>query len=224
MRPLALLVLCACGAHTAASNDTPLALPSHEAAKPLVTEAPIEPKAPGEHTALEWVTLGDEAFTQMRLVDALRFYQQALREDGDVAAYAWYKLGFVHWDQNDGSAALDAFLHAIRAADAHHDAKIARAARSDIVSVYAQYGAPARAFNFFRTFSTNPIQFLVVLGKQYIAQGMWDSARSTFAELRVRDFAHACAHHVLEQAAEDAAGGSPMISESEVAARVARCI
>jgi tetratricopeptide (TPR) repeat protein len=178
---------------------------------------------PGEHTPLEWATLGDEAFAREQLALATRFYLQALREDSDVAPYAWYKLGFIRWDQNDGTAALDAFLHAIRTADAHHDAKIGRVARIDIVSVYAQYGRPSVAFNFFRTFSPNPIDALVALGQHYLDEDKWDAARLVYADLAARDSANACAHHVRESAAADAARGSALASPSEIAARIARC-
>jgi tetratricopeptide (TPR) repeat protein len=217
-----LVVACACGGRAHATEPAPLPLPTHAAATPSATAASA-PTAPGEHTAREWVALGDEAFAQARLVDATRFYLEAVREDGEVTAYAWYKLGFIRWNQNDGPAALEAFLHAIRSADAHHDARIARSARIDIVAVYAQYGRPSAAFDFFRAFSPSPIDALGSLGQQYVDDGKWDAARAVYAELAARDVPNACAHHVRESAAADAARGSAMAAPPEIAARIARC-
>ncbi len=219
-----LVFVCACGARAQPTEPPPLPLTAHAAATPTLTAtAASSPTAPGEHTAREWVALGDEAFAQARLVDATRFYLQALREDGEVTAYAWYKLGFIRWNQNDGAAALNSLLHAIRSADAHHDARIARSARSDIVSVYAQYGRPSSAFNFFRAFSPSPLDALGSLGQQYVDEGKWDAARAIYAELATRDAPNACGHHVRESAAADAARGSPMATPTEIAARVALC-
>jgi len=212
-------LLFACRVHETAPAQ-PLPLPQHDVAK---VEPSPQVVAPGEHTQRDWVALGDEAFSQNHLVDAARFYQEAIRQDSDASSYAFYKLGFIRWNQNDGAAALDSLLHAIRTADAHHDEKIARVARIDIVTVYAQYGRPNAAFNFFRAFSQKPFDTMAALGAQYLAEGNWDAARATYADLSMRDAPNACAYHVRETAAVEAARGTPLPSDAELAARIARC-
>lgn len=157
------------------------------------------------------------------MVDAARFYETALRADDEIAPYAWYKLGFLRWNQNDGAAAMLALVRAIRSAEEHHDAKIASAARKDIVPIYAQYGAPSKAYEFFRTLGPSPLAAVESLGEQYLDDAKWSAARAVFADLSARDAAHACAHRVREKAAADASAGARAPTRAEIAAAVARC-
>src|SRR4029078_3555602 len=136
-------VLLGCGSHaTPAATETAIALPAHQEAPP----PPPEVRDEKGHTPSEWIALGDDAFAHTKLVDAARFYQEALRGgDSELSGYAYYKLGFIRWNENDGPAALDAFMHAIRSSNA----KVSTQASRDIVSVYAQYGRPEAAYGFF---------------------------------------------------------------------------
>ena len=211
--------LVGCASAVRAPADAPLPLPSV-----VATAAPPPPtSAPGEHTSREWLALAEEAFAHDRMIDAARFYEAALRADDEVAPYAWYKLGFLRWNQNDGAAAMLALVHAIRSAEEHHDEKIASAARKDIVPIYAQYGAPSRAYDFFRTLGPSPLVAVESLGEQYLDQGEWSAAHTVFADLSARDATHACAHRVREKAADDASRGAPVPTRAEIAAAVARC-
>jgi hypothetical protein len=176
-RTAMLLVLLGCGSHApATTTETAVVLPAHP------EPAPPKPELRDDkgHTPSEWIALGDEAFTQTKLVDAERFYHEALRAgDPDTSAYAYYKLGFVRWNQNDGASALDAFVHAIRGTNA----KVASQAMRDILPVYAQYGRPEAAYSFFRTLAPDPITTLVRLEREYEDQGNTTAAKKIHAEI-----------------------------------------
>jgi tetratricopeptide (TPR) repeat protein len=152
-----------------------LALPS--------SPAPPKPKPETRddkgHTPTEWIALGDDAFAQTKLVDAARFYQEALRADSQLSGYAYYKLGFIRWNQNDGAAALDMFMHAIRSSDA----KISAQASRDIVPVYAQYGRPEAAYDFFRTLTSDPLVTLIRLEREYEDVAKPDAAKKVRAQI-----------------------------------------
>ena len=176
MRAVLFLVLLGCGSHaTPAATETAIALPAHQEATP----PPPEVRDEKGHTPSEWIALGDEAFAHTKLVDAARFYQEALRAgDSELSGYAYYKLGFIRWNQNDGPAALDAFMHAIRSTNA----KVSTQASRDIVSVYAQYGRPEAAYGFFHHVVSDPIATLVRLEREYDDQGKPDAARKVHAQ------------------------------------------
>ena len=164
-----LLVGCASHAPPPAT-ETAMALPPHQEAPPPSPEV----RDDKGHTPSEWIALADEAFAHTNLVDAARFYQEALRSrDPELSGYAYYKLGFVRWNQSDGEASLFAFMKAIR----EGNAKISSQASRDILPVYAQYGRPEEAYNFFRTLTSDPLATLVRLEREYEDQGKPAAAR-----------------------------------------------
>lgn len=176
-RALLLVVLASCSAKVGhAPAETAMALPSHEAPPPK----PEEARDDKGHTPSEWIALGDDAFNQTKLVDAARFYQEALRaNDPELSGYAYYKLGFIRWNQNDGPAALEAFMRAIRSTNA----KISSRASRDIVPVYAQYGRPEAAYDFFRKVTPDPVMTLVRLEREYEDEAKPDAARKVHAQI-----------------------------------------
>jgi len=170
------MLLVGCSVHAPPRAETASALPSHPAPPPAV----LEVRDDKGHTASEWIALGDEAFAQTNLVDAERFYREALRAgDSELSGYAYYKLGFIRWNQNDGQAALDAFMRAIRSSNA----KIATQATKDIVPVYAQYGRPEVAYDFFRRLSSDPLAMLARLQRQYEDEGNAAAARKVHVQI-----------------------------------------
>lgn len=172
MRALVVAFLIACGAKPTPVAETALALPAHEA--PPESKPKPEVRDDKGHTPSEWIALGDEAFAQTKLADAARFYQEALRAgDAETSGYAYYKLGFVRWNQNDGQEALLAFMQAIRSSNA----KISSQASRDIVTVYAQYGRPETASHFFRSLAPDPVPMLVRLERAYEDIAKPDAAR-----------------------------------------------
>ncbi|MEO8876776.1 MAG: tetratricopeptide repeat protein, partial [Polyangiaceae bacterium] len=67
-----------------------------------------------------------------------------------VYGYAWYKLGYVKWNQGDFPGALNAFKKTIDWGTAYRDqpgaAKLADSARHDTIPVYALKGDPSAAY------------------------------------------------------------------------------
>jgi tetratricopeptide (TPR) repeat protein len=176
MRAALFIVLLGCSAHTPSPpNETAVTLPAHQEALPK-----SEVRDDKGHTASEWIALGDEAFAQTRLVDAVRFYQTALQAgDSELSGYAYYKLGFIRWNQNDGPEALDAFMHAIRLGNT----KISSQATRDIIPVYAQYGRPDTAYYFFRNVTPDPVASLVRLEREYEDEDKPDAAKKIRAQI-----------------------------------------
>ena len=175
MRSLVWVFMLACGGH-AHAVEVAMPLP----AAPPPAPPPVEVRDEKGHTASEWVELGDDAFVHTKLVDAARFYEQAIAAGRtDVTAYAYYKLAFVRWNQNDGRAALDAFVQAIRS----NNDQIAARARKDIIPVYAQNARVDAAYAFFRVLTPDPLSMLAHLEREYAGVGKCDAARDIAAQI-----------------------------------------
>jgi tetratricopeptide (TPR) repeat protein len=121
-------------------------------------------------------------------------------EDGNkVYGYAWYKLAYVHWNKGEFDDAIEAFKKTIRYGMDYskmpNAAKLAEAARRDIVPVYAQKGGnPRAAFNVFQPLSGDAsgqtektIKMLNDLGQNYLDTGHYADAIEMYKDLKQRD-------------------------------------
>jgi tetratricopeptide (TPR) repeat protein len=89
-----------------------------------------------------------------KLAPAEKAYQEVLRfppPDNKLAAYAHYKLAYVHFNRGDTTRALDEMTKAIEVSEAQQSpdlSELARNARRDLVPIYAAGGDPSRAYDF----------------------------------------------------------------------------
>jgi len=128
-------------------------------------------------------------------------YQEVIKypaPKNKVYGYARYKLGYVHWNKGEYPQTLSEFKKVIEYGDQYKDlpnaAQLAKAARRDLIPVYAVSGAPDKAFNFFRPLSgdaggdtKNTISMLNELGLNYIDTGHYKEAVVLYKDLLSRD-------------------------------------
>ncbi len=119
-------------------------------------------------------------------------------EKNKVYGYAWYKLGYVFWNQGKFEQALNAFKKTIDWGNAYSQqpgaSKLADAARKDTIPVYALKGDPAQAYNYFHNISGDPagqttktFKMMDDLGINYLDTGHYPEAIALYRDLMVRD-------------------------------------
>ncbi|HKY36873.1 MAG TPA: hypothetical protein VJN18_13090 [Polyangiaceae bacterium] len=112
--------------------------------------------------------------------------------------YARYKLGYVHWNKGDYPLALNEFKKVIEYGDQFTDVpnatQLAKAARRDMIPIYAVAGAPDKAFNFFKPVSgdkggeqVKTIGMLQELGLAYLDTGHYKEGIVLYRDLLSRD-------------------------------------
>jgi TolA-binding protein len=112
--------------------------------------------------------------------------------------YARYKLGYVMWNKGEYANALNEFKKVIEYGDQFTDVpnatQLAKAARRDMIPVYAVAGAPDKAFNFFKPVSgdkggeqTKTVGMLNELGLAYLDTGHYKEGIVLYRDLLSRD-------------------------------------
>jgi tetratricopeptide (TPR) repeat protein len=112
--------------------------------------------------------------------------------------YARYKLGYVFWNKGEYANALNEFKKVIEYGDQFTDvpnaSQLAKAARRDMIPVYAVAGAPDKAFNFFKPVSgdkggeqVKTVGMLNDLGMAYLDTGHYKEAITLYRDLLSRD-------------------------------------
>lgn len=115
-----------------------------------------------------------------------------------VYGYAYYKLAYCYWNEQQFEKAMTAFKKTIEFGVAFTQlpgaTKIAEAARNDIIPVYALKGDPDKAYNFFKPISgdaggTNDktYQMMDRLGLNYLDTGHYQDAINLYRDLMSRD-------------------------------------
>lgn len=112
--------------------------------------------------------------------------------------YARYKLGYVFWNKGEYANALNEFKKVIEYGDQFTDVpnatQLAKAARRDMIPVYAVAGAPDKAYNFFKPVSgdkggeqTKTVGMLNDLGMAYLDTGHYKEGIVLYRDLLSRD-------------------------------------
>ncbi len=128
-------------------------------------------------------------------------YKQVLKyppPDNKVWGYAHYKLGYVYWNTGDFPKAIQEFKETIEYGDKYSDqpnaVQLQKAARKDMIPVYAIAGKPDKAYNFFQPLSgdsegsdTKTLGMLNDLGTSYLDTGHYPEAIVLYHELMSRD-------------------------------------
>ena len=115
-----------------------------------------------------------------------------------VNGYAWYKLAYVFWNKGELEKSLNAFKKTIEFgvvnAQLPGAAKLADAARRDLIPVYALKGDPAQAYNFMHNVSgdqtgSNEKTYKMMddLGNNYLDTGHYPEAIVLYKDLMARD-------------------------------------
>lgn len=164
-------------------------------------------KSPDSHLVPDaWLALAEMSFDRADMTRAEKEYLEVVRfpPPGNLGyGYAWYKLGYVFWSDNRGDRALEAFKRVIDWSAQYPQnqgaTKLRREALHDVVPVFAQFGAAARAYPFFRVLAGEDARALVMLDElasRYRDTNKIADAHSVYQELLVRDQSHVCENDV----------------------------
>jgi tetratricopeptide (TPR) repeat protein len=166
----------------------------------LIDKVPKSPYVP-----LAYLALGELCFNAS-LSDggkwdlAVAAYRNVIKypPPGNTAfGFGQYKLGYAYWNMGDYAHALNEFRKVIEFGQTYPDLLNARhlgaAARSAILPVYAEAGAPAKAFDFFRPLSGDgpgstekTVALLMGLGDAFRARNKPKEAVATYLQVLKR--------------------------------------
>ncbi len=115
-----------------------------------------------------------------------------------VYGYARYKLAYVYWNTGDYTKALSEFKKVIEYGDKHaqlpNAKQLQKAARRDLIPVYAISGRPEAAYSFLKPLSGDPdgseeatFNMLRELGFAYIDTGHYPEGITLYRDLMKRD-------------------------------------
>ena len=118
--------------------------------------------------------------------------------ENKVFGYARYKLGYVHWNAGQYAEAMNEFKKVIEYGEAYAQVpnakQLAKAARRDIIPVYAASGNPDKSFNFFKPISgdkggeqVKTIDMMNELGLAYLDTGHYREGIVLYKDLLGRD-------------------------------------
>jgi tetratricopeptide (TPR) repeat protein len=167
----------------------------------LIQKAPKSKYIPNAYLAF------GELFFQEAMGDPSKWalsgeaYKQVLKyppPDNKVWGYAHYKLGYTYWNTGDYAKAIQEFKETIEYGDKYSNepnaAQLQKAARKDMVPVYAVSGKPDKAYNFFKPLSGDKggtdektIDMMNELGTSYLDTGHYEDAIVLFHDLMSRD-------------------------------------
>ena len=167
----------------------------------LIQNAPKSKYVPNAYLAF------GELFFQESMADPTKWqlaaeaYKQVLKypaPDNKVWGYAHYKLGYVYWNTGDYAKAIQEFKEVIEYGDKYSDqpnaAQLQKAARRDLIPVYAVSGKPDKAYNFFKPLSGDKggtdektLDMMNELGDAYLDTGHYDDAIVLYHDLMNRD-------------------------------------
>lgn len=117
-------------------------------------------------------------FDAGQLADAEAFYNRVLKfPKSNVYAYAMYKRGWIHFNQQRPQEALESFFQAAQLTKAAPKlADLHRAARLDFVRAFATIGKPEAALAAFQRLDPNATDLMDALATIYAEQGKPDKA------------------------------------------------
>ena len=204
----------------------------------LIQDAPKSKYIPNAYLAF------GELFFQDAMADPTKWalsgeaYKQVLKyppPDNKVWGYAHYKLGYVYWNTGDYAKAIQEFKETIDFGDKYSDqpnaVQLQKAARKDMIPVYAISGKPDKAYNFFKPLSgdqgsddAKTLAILNELGTSYLDTGHYDEDIVLYHELMSRDKGDRfCSYHTKVSMAVQASKASDkgaVIKEFENQVRV----
>ncbi|HTQ05803.1 MAG TPA: hypothetical protein VMI54_18200 [Polyangiaceae bacterium] len=167
----------------------------------LIDKAPKSPYIPNAYLAFGELFFQEAQGDPSKWDLAAAAYKEVIKyppPNNKVYGYARYKLGYVHWNKGDYANALNEFKKVIEYGDQFSDLpnakQLAKAARRDLIPVYAVSGAPEKAFNFLKPISgdksgenTQTISMMNELGSAYMDTGHYKEAIVLYKDLMGRD-------------------------------------
>lgn len=167
----------------------------------LIQKAPKSPYIPNAYLAFGELFFQEAQAEPSKWDLAAAAYQKVIGyppPKNKVFGYAHYKLGYVYWNKGDYVHAIDQFAKVIkygnRFSNLPNAKQLAKAARRDMIPVYAVSGRPDRSYNFFKPLSgdkggrdTQTIKMMNELGLAYLDTGHYGDAITLYKDLLSRD-------------------------------------
>ncbi len=167
----------------------------------LIQKAPNSKYIPSAYLAFGELFFVEAQGDQSKFELAKQAYMEVVKyppPENKMFGYAHYKLAYVAWNQGDFPRAMTHFKRTIEFGDQYatlpNSAQLAKAARRDIVPVYALAGKPEAAYGFFKTLSgdkggENEKTYLMMdeLGVNYLDTGHYPEAVALYTDLMKRD-------------------------------------
>jgi tetratricopeptide (TPR) repeat protein len=140
-----------------------------------------------------YLSFGEFFFEKRDLENALRFYEKVLSyRDSPVYGYALYKKGWVYYNLTQYKDAMAQFIDVVAfaqapkkgARDKKGDAQLLKEARKDLVRVFAQIGAPDKAWPFFLKYGKDYAPTMMeLLAELYGSQGKFAESIESYRQL-----------------------------------------
>ncbi len=167
----------------------------------LIQKRPDSKYIPNAYLAFGELFFNEAAGDPSKWELAKQAYMEVIKfpaEKNKVYGYAWYKLGYVLWNQGDFKQALNSFKKTIDWGNSYAQtpgaSKLADSARRDSIPVYALSGDPGAAYNYFHAIAgdaggSNEKTFKMLddLGQNYLDTGHYPEAIQLYRDLMVRD-------------------------------------
>lgn len=167
----------------------------------LIEKAPKSKYVPNAYLAFGELFFNDAMADPSKWALAASAYKKVTEykpPENKVYGYARYKLAYVHWNSGEYAKAIQEFKEVITYGDKYPKLpsakQLQKAARRDLVPVYAVAGKPRRAYNFFRPLSgdkagekTKTIEMLNDLGLAYMDTGHYSEGIKLYRDLMTRD-------------------------------------
>ena len=150
----------------------------------LLKNHPSSPYVPLAHLAF-----ADYFYESQQVADAEARYTMVLKLDKSVvAAYAMYKLGWVHLQLQRFQQALEVMSRVVMLTRGNRaQAALGRAARRDFVVAYAQIGSADKALSAFKRLDAKAaLEMYAQLAATYVASGSFDKAIGVYHDLVAR--------------------------------------
>ncbi len=167
----------------------------------LIEKAPKSKYVPNAYLAFGELFFNEAMADPSKWALAASAYEKVTEykpPENGVWGYAHYKLAYVHWNSGDYGAAISEFKEVITYGDKFpklpNAPQLQKAARRDLIPVYAVAGSPDKAYNFFRPLSgdkgggdTETVGMLNDLGLAYLDTGHYEEAIVLYRDLLTRD-------------------------------------
>lgn len=167
----------------------------------LIQQAPNSPFIPNAYLAFGELFFQEAQTDPSKWDLAAAAYQKVIGyppPKNKVYGYAHYKLGYVYWNKGDYVHAIDQFAKTIqygmKFSTMPNAKQLAKAARRDMIPVYAVAGRADRAYGFFKPLSgdrggsnKNTLAMMNNLGQAYLDTGHYPDAITLYKDLLRRD-------------------------------------
>lgn len=167
----------------------------------LIQKAPNSPYIPNAYLAFGELFFQEAQGDPNAWALAEQSYKEVVKypaPKNKVYGYAHYKLGYVYWNTGDYAKALSEFKKVIEFGERHaqlpNAKQLEKAARRDLIPVYALSGRPQAAYGFFKPLSGDQgasedktFDMLRDLGYAYLDTGRYLEAIDLYKELMDRD-------------------------------------